>query len=123
MRSPKPIVANSVTSFFNNYVMHSPDTITSIFKGFLAKATKICSEEYLRSEIEYLTDIFCENGLDRKTLQKIINSFEKKTRNTNNNNNNNTNKKQTITFPWVPKIKKEIQKCELCTVLFMQKQR
>ena len=43
----------------------------------------------------------------------MINSFEKKTRSTN-NNNNNTNKKQTITFPWIPKIgpkiKKEIQK-------------
>ena len=50
-----------------------PDTITSIFKGFLARATKICSEKYLREEIEYLTDIFCENGHDRKTLQKIIN--------------------------------------------------
>ena len=56
-----------------------PDTITSIFKEFLARATKICSEKYLREEIEYLTDIFCENGHDRKTLQKIINSFEKKT--------------------------------------------
>ena len=66
-------------------------------------------------EIEYLSDIFCENRHDRKTLKKIINDFEKKTRSTNkNNNNNNTNKKQTITFPWipkiVPKIKKEIQK-------------
>ena len=25
-----------------------------------------------------------------------------------NNNNSNTNKKQTVTIPWVPKIKKEI---------------
>ena len=66
------------------------------------------------AEIEYLTDIFCENEHDRKTLQKIINSFEKKTRSTNNNNNNKSNKKQTITLRWVPKIgqkiKKEIQK-------------
>ena len=64
-------------------------------------------------EIQHLTDIFCENGHDRKTLQKIINSFEKKTCGTNNNNNNsNTNKKQTITFSWIPKMgpkrKKEI---------------
>ena len=92
-----------------------PDTTTSKFKGFLARATKIFSEKYLREEIEYLTDIFWENGHDTKTLQKIINSFEKKTRGTNNNNNNNnTNKKQTVTTPWVPEIgpkaKKEIQK-------------
>ena len=93
----------------------SPDTITSTFKGFLARANKICSEKYLSEEIEYLTDIFCKNGgHDRKTLQKIVNSFEKKTRGAINNNNNNTNKKQTIIIPWVPKIgpkiKKEIQK-------------
>ena len=43
----------------------------------------------MREEIGYLTDIFCENGHDRKTLQKIINSFEKKIRGTSNNNNNN----------------------------------
>ena len=89
-------------------------TITSIFKGFLARATKICSEKYLRREIEHLTDIFCKNGHDRKTLQKLINSFKNKTHGTNNNNNNNINKKQTMTFPCIPKIgpkiKKEIQK-------------
>ena len=45
----------------------TPSTIASIFKGFLARATKICSEKFLREEIEYLTDIFCKNGDDRKT--------------------------------------------------------
>ena len=52
----------------------------------------------MRAEIQYLTDIFCENGHDRKTLQKIINNFEKKTHGTSNNNNNNTNKKQQLPF-------------------------
>ena len=33
------------------------DTITSIFKAFLARVTKICSEKYLRAEIEYPADI------------------------------------------------------------------
>ena len=57
--------------------MYIPDTITSIFKGFLARATKIYPEKYLRAEMEYLTNTFCENGHDRKTLQKIINNYEK----------------------------------------------
>ena len=48
------------------------ETITSTFKGFLARATKISSEKYLSEEIEYLTDIFCENRHGRKTLKKII---------------------------------------------------
>ena len=66
-----------------------PDTVTSIFTGFLARATKICSGKYLKEEIEYLTDIFCENGHDRKTLKKIINNFEKKTRTTINTTGSN----------------------------------
>ena len=47
-------------------------TITSIFKGFLARATKIFSKKHLRTETDYLTGIFWKNGYDRKTLQKII---------------------------------------------------
>ena len=59
--------------------------IISVFKGFLAKAAKICSEKYLRGEIGYLTAQFCENGFDQKTLQKMISNFEKKPRNIINN--------------------------------------
>ena len=59
--------------------------------------------------------MFCEGGHGGKTLRKIINDFEKKTRTTiNTTNDNNTNKKQTVTVPWVPKLGKgvrgEIQK-------------
>ena len=83
----------------------------------------------MKEEIGYLTDIFCKNGHDRKTLEKIINSFEKKTLGTNNNNdddddhnnnnnnkkknnnnNNNTNKKQTVTILRLPKIGPNIKK-------------
>ena len=48
------------------------------------------------AEIEYLADMFCENGYDRKTLQKTINNLEKKTRIVDSNNNSNTDKKQTL---------------------------
>ena len=86
--------------------------ITSIFKGFLARATKICSKKYLRAEIEYLA-MFFKNVYDRKTLQKIINNFEKKTRSPDNNNNSNTDKKQTITFLRIQKIGPKIKKNSL----------
>ena len=89
-------------------------TIANIFKGFLVRTTKTCSKNYLRAEIEYMTDMFCGNGYDWKTIQKIINNFGKKTNRINNNSNNKTDKKQALTFPWIqntwPKIKKEIQK-------------
>ena len=57
-----------------------------------------------------MTETFCENGLDRKTLQKIINNFEEKTRSASNNDNNNTYKKEALTFPWIPKIGRNIKK-------------
>ena len=44
-----------------------PDTIASILKGFLARATIICFEKYLRAEIEYLTDIPSLNPYVRQT--------------------------------------------------------
>ena len=69
---------------------------SSIFKEFLAKASKICSEEYLNAEIEYLTDTLYENEYDRKTLQKMINNFENKTRSISSNSNNSIDKKQII---------------------------
>ena len=52
--------------------------------------------------------------MNEKILQMIINNFRKNTRSISNNNNNiNTDKKQTTTFPRIPKIgpkfKKEIQ--------------
>ena len=74
-------------------------------------------KKYSRAKIEYLADIICESRHNRKTLQEIINNFEKKTciaNDNNNNNNSNTDKKHTIIFPWIPKIgpniKTEIQK-------------
>ena len=60
--------------------------------------------------MEYLTHTFCENGHDRKILQKIINDYEKIARSTKNNNNNNTDKNQTITFPRIPKSDQKSKK-------------
>ena len=44
-------------------------TITSIFKGFLARATKVCSEKYLKGEIEW--DIFFWYGVKLISGQEI----------------------------------------------------
>ena len=54
--------------------------------------------------------MFCENGFDQETLQKMINNFDKKTRSIDNNDNNKTDKKQTITFSLIPKNGPKIKK-------------
>ena len=43
---------------------HSCILIASIFKKFLERTTKTFFRIYLRTEIEYQTDMFCENGFD-----------------------------------------------------------
>ena len=42
-----------------------------VFKGFVSQAYKICTEEYLQSEIDFFIDIFTENGHNRSTLTNI----------------------------------------------------
>ena len=56
-----------------------PDTITSIFKGFLATASKICSEKYLRAETEYLTgDIFAKMNMIEKYYKRQLMALKRK---------------------------------------------
>ena len=65
-----------------------------IFCAMKLSYVLVYPQKHLRAEIDYLTDMFCKNGYDQKTVQKIISNFEKKTLSIN-NNNNSTNKKQT----------------------------
>ena len=49
----------------------APHTTVGAFKGFVPQAYKICTEEYLQSEIDFFIDIFTENGHNRSTLTNI----------------------------------------------------
>ena len=42
----------------------------SIFKGFLARTAKICSEKYLRVEIEYLANVLYEMDVIEKQCKR-----------------------------------------------------
>ena len=53
---------------------HDGTIIYGVFKGFLHRARKICSEQYLKEEIEFITAIFVENGYERNKLEAIINN-------------------------------------------------
>ena len=92
-----------------------------VFKGFLSRAYKICTEKHLQSEIDFLIDIFTENGHNRNTLTNIATEY---LRNINkpksNDQNNNKNTKNIIKLPWVPilgpKLRKEFKKKKIKTV-------
>ena len=49
----------------------APNDSVSVFKGLLSRAYKICTERYIDEEIQFLIDMFTDNGYERKTLEKI----------------------------------------------------
>ena len=46
--------------------------ISGIFKGFVSRSKKLCSEKYFDDELNLLVDMFVENGHDRNHLYSII---------------------------------------------------
>ena len=53
----------------------APNVSASVFKGFLSRTCKICSERYIDEEIQFLIYVFTENGYERKTLEKITKNY------------------------------------------------
>ena len=92
-----------------------------VFKGFLSRAYKICTEKYLLSEIDFLIDNFTENGHNGKTLTNIATEYLRNINKPKSNDQNNTkNTKNIIKLPWVPilgpKLRKEFKKKDIKTV-------
>ena len=74
-----------------------------VFKGFLSQAYKICTKKYLQSEINFLIDIFTENGHNRNTLTNITTEYLRNiNKQKSNDQNNSKNTKNIIKLPWVP---------------------
>ena len=74
-----------------------------VSKGFLSRAYKICIEKHLQSEIDFLIDIFTENGHNRNTLTNIAREYLRNINKPKSNDQNNTkNTKNIIKLPWMP---------------------
>ena len=78
-----------------------PKTVAGVFKGFLVRAKRICSPQYLDDERVFLKNVFIENGYSKDYLNNII-----KNHMTNRTvpPENNIDYKSTVTFPWIPGI-------------------
>ena len=96
--------------------MESENTgVETLQMGFLSRAYKICTEKHLQSEIDFLIDIFTENGHNRNTLTNIATKYLRNINKPKSNDQNNN--KNTIKLPWVPilgpKLRKEFKKKKL----------
>ena len=82
-----------------------PSINKSVFKGFLHQAHTICSEKLIKEEIQFLVNMFVENGDKRTFLEVLVKDYD--TKNKNNHNRNDTNRKK---IPWIPNIGPKIRK-------------
>ena len=77
----------------------------SVFKGFLSRAYKICSERYIDEEIQFLITVFTENGYERKTLKKITKNYINNLQNSPvNNKDTSEDINKVVKLPWIPII-------------------
>ena len=93
----------------------NPALIRDIFKEFVSRAKKLCSEKYLDKELIFFIDMFVENGHDRNYLNFIIRENKHQAPKTENTNCN------IVRLRWIPiigpKIRKELPKTR-CKVIF-----
>ena len=61
---------------------HDPRVLRGVFKSFIDRALKICSPNFFNKEIEFLIEVFTENGYQRSSLKKMANEVIEKSRQT-----------------------------------------
>ena len=83
---------------------HDEKIKLGVFKGYISRAKSICSAEYLNKEIEFIINVFVENGYERKVLENIVNSQSKPKR------KENQTKKQYVSLPWIPGLSTKLRK-------------
>ena len=99
----------------------APHIAMGVFQSFLSRAYKICTEKHIQSEIDFLIDIFTENGHKRNTLTNIATEYWRNINKPKSNDQNSTkNTKNIIKLPWVPilslNFRKEFKKKDIKTV-------
>ena len=89
-----------------------PNTIKSVFKGFLHRAHSICIKE----REKFLMDMFLENGHNKQLWKNLVVGHNNKKNNKNNHESSTQNRDYTNLkkLPWIPnispKIKREFKK-------------
>ena len=92
---------------------HDPGILRGVFKGFVHRAIKICSERYIDSELNFLKHVFVENGYKETDLCKIIEEVKLKFTHDRVDIATatvNEDTLQTISLPWIPGVSPKLRK-------------
>ena len=90
---------------------HDPRILKGIFKGFIYRAFKKCSDGYLDQEIEFLISVFKENGYEENQLQRTIKEVKDKfSRENEEQEETEGGDLPTVTLPWIPGVSPKLKK-------------
>lgn len=100
----------------------NPNVHVGVFKGFVARALRLCSKTFLKEELEFLVEIFVENGHDRRQLEEVMDRYIQHHDRGKQLNNNKQNDKYLpmVKLPWMPligpRLKRIMKKHQIKTV-------
>ena len=57
---------------------HDPKVLKGVFTGFVHRAFSNCSPQHIEQELDFLVNVFVENGYTKSTLVDIIKQFRDK---------------------------------------------
>ena len=94
---------------------HDPKVLDGIFKGFVHRAMTLCSEKFIEHELQFLIEVFTENGYNAQRLQRTVTEMKLKRTEVvisdNTVNESAPSNEQTITLPWIPGLSPKLRKC------------
>ena len=106
---------------------HDPKVLKGVFKGFVDRAFSNCSEQHIQHELDFLVNVFVENGYSKPMLLEVIKQF-KQIRNARSSEvgteeqprADDTERQKVVKLPWIPvlslKLKRAFRKAGLKAV-------
>ena len=88
----------------------NPKIFSGIFKGFLVRAKRICSSQHLDKEINFLIEVFVENGHKRSDLECIAAQFRNQQHTTTQNPLTEQEQKPIVKLPWIPGLSTKLRR-------------
>ena len=95
-----------------------PKMYIGVFKGFLARAIRICSGHHLNEEVEFLIQVFVENGYNEIVLRDTSRKYLENR--SNSRQSTDQTSKKVVKIPWIPilgpKLRSALRKRNIKTV-------
>ena len=88
----------------------NPQLYSGIFKGFIARALRICSTKNLNDEVTFLIDVFVQNGHDRGELVNIADTYITQWNHPKTPVDEQVEEIKVVKLPWIPKLGPKLRK-------------